>query len=138
MSKDKRKLEIYVPLSKCVDSMLLESDQEVATYELTEADGGGVVSVQVLGDVLVTFEDEYYESAKQMPEELLEIIRKGNLWSDERVDITNNNWFEALLFQDDKDAGRSFIVDGWNSADDLRDMLDGGIEQYGWTKINKS
>lgn len=136
MSKDKRKLTIHVPLSKCVDSMLLESDQEVASYELTDADGGGAVSVQVLGNVLVKFEDEYYESVTQMPEELLEIIRNDELWCDERVDVIENNWFEVLLIRDDNNGSQSFIIDGWDSTKELRDMLDWCIDSIGWTSAS--
>jgi hypothetical protein len=134
MSKDKRKLTIHVPLSKCVDSMLSDSDQEVATYELTDADGGGEVSIQVLGAVLVKFDDEYYESASQMPEELLEIIREGELWNDERVEVTENNWFEAILVREGADGGQSFVLDGWDSADDLRSVLDWCVKDCGWVK----
>lgn len=134
MARNERELTIYVPLDKCIDSMLLDSDQEVATYELTDADGGGEVSVQVLGKVWVWFDGSYYDKATQMPDELLKIIRDGKLWNDERVNVLENNWFEAILFRDGSDCSDTFLLDGWRSADELRNDLDAGIEGLGWAQ----
>lgn len=134
MARNERELTIHVPLDKCIDSMLLDSDQEVATYELTDADGGGEVSVQVLGKVLVWFDGSYYDKASQMPDELLKIIRDGKLWNDERVNVSENNWFEAILFRDGSDGGDTFLLDGWRSKDELRNALDASIEGLGWAQ----
>lgn len=134
MARNERELTLHVPLKDCVDSMLLDSNQEVATYELTDADGGGEVSVQVLGKVLVNFNGTYYDKASQMPNELLELIRNGKLWNDEHVYVSENNWFEAILFRDDSNGGDTFLIEGWESKSELRDVLDASIEGLGWAQ----
>lgn len=134
MARNERELTIHVPLDKCINAMLLDSDQEVATYELTDADGGGEVSVQVLGKVWVKFNDSYYDKASQMPDELLEIISSGELWDDERVYVSENNWFEAILFREDSNGSQSFVLDGWQSEGELRSALDDCIEYLGWAQ----
>lgn len=135
MARNERELTIHVPLKDCGISMLFDRGTEVASYELTDADGGGVVSLYVCGDVRIDFEGTIYRYATEMPDELRELIRNGKLDEDERVYVWENNWFEVLLNRNGTQYYCDEPIDGyWESEDALRAELDECIEWEHWAQ----
>lgn len=75
------------------DSMQLDSDQVIATLKR----GDFAVSLEVKGEVRVTFDGELYTKPSEFPQDLKDLIASDDFWDcNERVDVGNNNWFEAV------------------------------------------
>ena len=72
------------------DSLQFDSNTTVARYK----DGSYIAEINVVGDVRLFFNNEIYEIPSKFPIELKRIIESGNVYSDNRVDVINNNWFE--------------------------------------------
>lgn len=75
------------------DSMLIDSDTTIAYIEL---DNNEEATIMVRGDVKVWFNDELYKRPSDFPDELRNVFIDGTADYDERVSISNNNWFEIF------------------------------------------
>lgn len=118
----------FIDLKDVVDSMMLDSNQVVA-----EATIDGIeISLEVRGDVKVAFnpkgigngDDDIYRTYSEMPEELKELIKSGEVFESDKVYIDDNNWFE--IFWNKDGYWDSDVIDAEKStADDIkRIMLD--------------
>ena len=58
------------------------------------------VTLEIRGDVYVTFKDEVYRTPSEFPDELREIFKQYDYWNNEEIYIGNNNWFEYLFSSD--------------------------------------
>ena len=100
--------EVYRDLTNINDSLELESGTCIC-YMKTN---WGSVEIRVVGEVRIFFDenrnDDFtsYRYYYDFPDELKKIIHDGTAWGDDRVDIENNNWFEAF-----SDCGESDVVD---------------------------
>ena len=124
-------------LSKYTESMLFPSDRTVAEATFTDKDGNRIEFwLGTRGDVDVDFfengmdeDPTNYEDPDDFPEELIDIIKAGNLWADERVYVTNNNWFEVIYDIYDKNGtllhcdGEMFEDFAYCSPDELKQEL---------------
>lgn len=81
--------ELYHKLSECTDSMLFDCYERIATFGTDD----NYVALDVYGDVSVLYEDESYNRASEMPEELLDRFRTGTAYNDDKLEIKMNNWF---------------------------------------------
>ena len=81
--------ELYHNLSECTDSMLFDCCERIATYGTDD----NYVALDVYGDVSVLYEDDSYNRASEMPEELLERFRTGTAYNYDKLEIKMNNWF---------------------------------------------
>lgn len=118
----------YIDLTDINDSMELDSRQIVA--ELT--DGEYSASLEVNGEVRVTYNGTTYKCASQMPEELIKMFHNGNFYKDVYVDM--NNWFEVFIDKNGKWTGYSDVCDceGMNPTEIegfLKDCIDVYIKE---------
>lgn len=81
--------ELYHKLSECTDSMLFDCYERIATFGTDD----NYVALDVYWDVSVLYEDESYNRASEMPEELLDRFRTGTAYNDDKLEIRMNNWF---------------------------------------------
>lgn len=88
----------YEDMTNIVDSMQISSGTVIADLKGTDANGKAIDAyIIVHGEVSVTFEGEDYDDPADFPVELKEIIKQDRLWADERVYVSNNNWFELVV-----------------------------------------
>ena len=109
--------EHHIDMVNIPDSILLDSDQTIATLKL---DDGTEATLEVRGEVQVKFRDETYYSASEFPEELIERIKKNPGWwdCDDDIHIVFNNWFE-IFYKD-----MSGVIDcEENTIDDLYESI---------------
>ena len=119
------------------DSMQLDSEQIIASLEAGEKRA----TLEVRGDVKVwwnpyvgdpdypsPYDGEYYTYPSEFPEELKDLIKTENYWeTDERVGVSENNWFELFIYRDKEDrCPMATVVDveGYNGAQIFEMMLD--------------
>ena len=79
------------------DSMCFDSGTTICRYK----EGDDVVEVEVRGYVTVDFNGEEYRHYSDMPKELQELFENGRAYNDERVLITENNWYEVFFNWDE-------------------------------------
>lgn len=86
--------EINGKLKDYTDSLLFDSGTEVASA--TFEDNGLEINIilKICGDVRVLYKDIVYKSPSEFPEELKELIKKGEPNDDLYID--SNNWFEFI------------------------------------------
>ena len=90
--------EMYVELNKLPDSMCFDSGTNICHYE----NGNDTIDIDVRGYVTVDFDGETYRHFSDMPKELQELFITGKAYEDERVVISENNWYE-VFFNWDRD-----------------------------------
>lgn len=104
-----------VDLSTIHDSMEIDSDTVLALLQCGDTE----IALEVVGEVMVRFnkdggdpvDGECYGSPSEFPEELLTLIKTGDIWYNPSVNVTLNNWFEMMC--EDRSTGRfdSYVVD---------------------------
>lgn len=91
----------WVDLERIVDSMQLDSDQQIACL----AEDGTEVSLEVRGAVRVWWnedggdpgEGECYDCPSGFPDNLKKLIEENSEWqNDPRVCVSDSNWFEVF------------------------------------------
>ena len=117
-------LHIYEDIEKCIDSMLFDSGTQIATYGTPDDH----VSLDVWGEVRVSYDGETFRRASDMPQELLDKF-KGDYWDDDEIYIGDNNWFSVIHVVDGEAQPDDVVVDGrWKSEDELvkelKELLD--------------
>ena len=85
--------KMYVELNKLPDSMCFDSGTNICHYE----DGDDIIDIDVRGYVTVDFDEKTYRHFSDMPKELQELFINGKAYEDERVLITENNWYEVFF-----------------------------------------
>lgn len=96
------KLEIYENLADCKESMCHDSGKCIASATVRLDDGNfAQFDLEVRGyvDISVLRPDGWsdeYRHASDMPKELIDKFRDGSAWTDEKIVIEENNWFEML------------------------------------------
>lgn len=89
--------EMNVELNKLPDSMCLNSGTNICHYE----DGNDTIDIDVRGYVTVDFEGATYRHYTDMPTELQELFANGKAYEDDRVVISENNWYEVFFNWDE-------------------------------------
>ena len=120
--------KLYIDLTNIADSMMLDSSQVIAEATIC----GIEFSLEVRGEVKVAFnpngigngDDDICYAFSEMPEELKELIKSGEVFESDKVYIDNNNWFE--IFWNKDGYWDSDVIDAENSTEDdiKRIMLD--------------
>ena len=123
--------EYYVDLTDINDSMELNSNQEIASYEKD----GFVVTLEVRGAVRVVYKNNVYKDASQMPEELIRIFHDGKVLDNEDLYVDDNNWFETFFWERNGNSLEwtrlSDVVDAENSSpEDIREFLKDCFNEY--------
>lgn len=103
-----------IDMTQIVDSMQLDSDQEIAGMEM----GGVTASLEVRGDVKVWWNEDgspldgdYYTRPSEFPQKLKDLILEDRWYDcDGSVYVSENNWFELFYALDDEFVG-SDVVD---------------------------
>lgn len=97
MSKQKRR-GITSPL-------LLKSNTKIASGETDTVS----FCIMTQGYVTIVYKDEPFMNREEFPEELVELIRKGEAEHHPDVTINENNWYELIIW--DKDGNVLFSDD---------------------------
>ena len=125
--------ECDTDLAKYTTSMLFPSETVIAEGNF-EVDGKKYsVSLEVRGNVAVTFHGETYHSPEDFPEELIEHIKAHpNDWhivaptgeeNDELpIYVENNNWFEYIVSDETR------TLEGYCCESDVSELSLGDIE----------
>ena len=106
-----------IDMTQITDSMQLDSDTQIAGMEFK----GITASLEVRGYVGVYWNPDatseyldsgdHYTQPSDFPQELKDLIKEGGYWDcDPRVYVTENNWFELFLADEDGYIG-SDVVD---------------------------
>ena len=82
-----------VNLNVLPDSMCMDSGELICTYK----DGNNTIEIETRGRVDVNFRGERYRYYSDMPSELQELFDNGEVYDDDRVEISGNNWYEVFL-----------------------------------------
>ena len=120
-----------IDMTKIPDSLLLRSGQEIASLKKD----GFLAVLEVRGEILIewTEEDGHVKECRdpsEYPDELKQLIvnakSAADLYSDPRVNLRNNNWFEAFVYEGEDDhVPWAIIVDAENSTKrELYELLD--------------
>lgn len=83
--------ELHTACHNVVDSMQLESDTTIAVLKL---DKGRKAEIKVFGGVSVEFDGEFYTNVAKFPQELKDIIARGE--ENDRVVVYDTNCFEVF------------------------------------------
>ena len=125
--------EIFHDTSVIKDSMQLDSGETIACMKAR----GKRASIEVQGAVKVWWnpnvadgssptDGEYYNRPSEFPKELKSLILNNREWeNDERVYVSENNWFELFVYDSDDDRlPVSDVVDiEYLSVNEIREML---------------
>lgn len=97
MSTYKEELTIYNnTIDSDDDSMLYDSDTNIARYTLIDGDNKFILDLKVTGNVNVEYKNELYFCASDMPAELIELFKNKNAYKLDGTDdlqINANNWY---------------------------------------------
>lgn len=99
----------YEDMKPIKDSMQFDSDTEICEY--TPADKKVKITIEVRGEVGITYNDEVYKKPSEFPQEVKEIIQNGDLWNTDEVYVGNNNWFELFFWDEEGNFLDSDVVD---------------------------
>ena len=94
------KYEQYIDLTNIKNSMQLNSDQIIAELQKNEM----IITLEVQGDISVSFNGESYFSYDDFPEELKKLIKSNAYMQDARVYVALNNWFEIFVYKNKNDT----------------------------------
>lgn len=99
----------FVDMKPIKDSMQLCSDTQICRYG--PPDGQFKVTIEVRGEVRITYKDEVYTNPSDFPQEVKEIIKNGDLWNTDEIYVGNNNWFELFFWDEEGNFLDSDVVD---------------------------
>lgn len=91
-----KEIEVNAPLEECVNSLLFESGDDIATLK---SDNGVCVCIDVTGETKISYNGDVYRYARNFPAELTEAIKDGSIEQMQDVEILNNNWFEVTVMK---------------------------------------
>ena len=77
------------------DSILLPSGVGVLSGNY----GDIQVFIETQGHVNIAWKGDYYNCRGDFPDDLVEVIRKGELDSHPDIDVLENNWYEVLVYR---------------------------------------
>lgn len=122
-----KKVQFYEDISKVKDSMQFESDTVIVDMEDSEC--GLTASIEVRGEVNVTWKGKEYRKVSEFPEDLMhEIMTNPNWANGEDIYVSNNNWFEVFVRDTDGFCLLSDVVDiGGIAGERVIKLLDGCI-----------
>ena len=121
----------YIGLEDVSDSLLLSSSRVVADY--VDKTNNVYLSLEVRGEVHVTYKERDYYDVRDFPEELKSIIKDGydedgmhHSYSDHPdISVLENNWFELFeIDAHDNYLGRALVVDAENyTQEDIESLF---------------
>lgn len=112
--------KVYENCENIVDSMQIESDTTIASLKIDEQ---REVTIETRGSINVTFDGREYRSVSEFPKELKDIIANEERWyNNERVCVSENNWFELFYMDNRKEtvlvkASECVDVEGYKDAE---------------------
>ena len=103
-------IKVYEDLTNVSDSLLLDSDTLIATYEDKAEEL--YVSYVVRGEVNLIYKGENYRHPVDFPDELVKIIRNGTVYENQDIVYVDlGNWFNGEQWSDDFQTIRDLIFD---------------------------
>lgn len=90
--------KMYVNTNKLPDSMCHDSGTTICTY----TNGSDRIDIEVRGHVKVWYNGEVYKHYSDMPEKLQDLFTTGAAYSNDQIDIQENNWYEVTLNYDEE------------------------------------
>ena len=114
-----KNIDIKIPLKDCIDSLLFNEGEIIATIE--SENNTAKITVCVAGETKIRYNGETYRYADKFPEELINAIKTGEVWKWEengKVEIFESNWFEFNV------SNNNEVIDAtvWN--EDFSNMTD--------------
>lgn len=80
------------------DSMCFDSGTTIMSADICIENTEDVqIELRACGHVKVDFCDDVYKCASNFPTELMELFESGLVYTDERVYIHENNWWEIFI-----------------------------------------
>jgi hypothetical protein len=80
------------------DSMCFDSGTTIMSANICIENKADVqIDLRACGHVKVDFCDDVYKCASNFPTELMELFESGLVYTDERVYIHENNWWETFI-----------------------------------------
>ena len=80
------------------DSMCFDSGTTIMSADICIENIADVqIDMRACGHVKVDFCDDVYKCASNFPAELMELFESGLVYTDERVYIHENNWWEIFI-----------------------------------------
>lgn len=113
-------------LSQYTDAMLFDSGEVIASMDYfdDEKNKGITMVLEVRGHVNVSFDGVDYYHASEFPEELTKLIKKDPDWmNNERVYVSENNWFEFIFSYSGCSCSDGIMMD-----DDISKMFTSQLE----------
>lgn len=109
------KFEQFEDMTKIKDSMQMDSGITIAALTLPN---GNTATIEVRGEVKVYFNNEYYCTPSEFPQELKDLIaNKGvEYWNNSKVSIIDNNWFEIFYMENGSYVPDSDAIDVEDSS----------------------
>lgn len=89
--------EMCVSIDKLPDSMCYDSSTTICTY----TNGSDRIDIEVRGYVTVWYNGQVYRHYSDMPKELQKLFITGEAYSNDQVDIQENNWYEVFFNYDE-------------------------------------
>ncbi|MBR0491789.1 MAG: hypothetical protein IJJ82_07105 [Clostridia bacterium] len=112
-------------LSEYTDSLLFDHDV-IASLETNEYK----VTIEIIGDKRIIFDDEVYKSACNYPEELINILKQSDYFDNDRIEIIDNNWFEIDIYERDSINNVYELIDDDVLEIDISAMSEGSLKEY--------
>lgn len=88
--------EVSVDINECKESLLFDNET-IATLDVDKYR----VTIEVHGAKRIIFKNQVYKSAYNYPDELKEIIKRGNYFNNNDIEFVDNNWFEIDVYEKD-------------------------------------
>lgn len=89
--------EMCVNIDKLPDSMCYDSNTTICTY----TNGSDRIDIEVRGYVTVWYNGEVYRHYSDMPKELQKLFTTGEAYSNDKISIQENNWYEVFFNYDE-------------------------------------
>lgn len=113
----------YVDLTDVADSLLIESGTVIAELQSVN-ENYSHCSIEVKGEIRILWNDEIYESPFSYPDDLIEAIKSGHIYTDSDCYIDLNNWFEIFYEIEGHEDSDVLDVDFHTPNEVLSIMLD--------------
>lgn len=113
----------YVDLTDVADSLLIESGTVIAELQLVN-ESCSRCSIETKGEIRILWKDEIYTTPFSYPDDLIESIKSGDVYTDSNCYVDLNNWFEIFYEVNGKEDSDVLDVEFHKPQEIISIMLD--------------